>query len=110
MNIVSWFRKLWDRHGPARRLIVVEGDSLPKKLPRRNLVLARDDGDDWSVGMRCPCGCGSTIELMVLPEAKPRWSVRVDDDGRASLHPSVWKQTGCRSHFWVKNGRIHWCD
>lgn len=110
MSIVSWFLKLWDRHGPARRLIVIEGDSLPKKLHWRNLVLARDDGDDWSVGMRCPCGCGATIELMVLPEARPRWNVRVDDDARPTLQPSVWKQNGCRSHFWVRDGRIHWCN
>ena len=109
MNIVSWFRRIWDRHGPARRLVVIDGDTLPKSLPRRDLVLARDDGDDWSVGMRCPCGCGATIELMVLPEAMPRWDIRTDEAGRPTLHPSVWKQSGCRSHFWIRNGRIHWC-
>jgi len=28
------------------------------ELPLWNLVVARDDGEDWSVGMCCPCGCG----------------------------------------------------
>lgn len=110
MTISTWFGRLWDRWGPARRLVVVEGDALPTPLPRRNLVLARDDGDDWSVGMQCPCGCGDTIELMLLQEARPRWDVVTDSSGRPSLHPSVWRKTGCMSHFWVRNGRIHWCD
>tara|TARA_R110002020_G_scaffold69730_9_gene181452 strand:- start:25466 stop:25798 length:333 start_codon:yes stop_codon:yes gene_type:complete len=110
MNVISWFRRLWDRHGPARRLLVVQGDSLPDGLPSRDIVLVRDDGDDWSVGMRCPCGCGDTIELMVLEEARPRWDITVDSARRPTLHPSVWRKTGCRSHFWLRRGRIHWCD
>ncbi|MER8408153.1 DUF6527 family protein [Mesorhizobium sp. M1307] len=60
--------------------------------------------------MRCPCGCGEPIELMVLKEAKPRWDVRIDESRRPTLHPSVWRQKGCRSHFWIRQGRIHWCD
>lgn len=110
MSLMSWVRRLWDRYGPARRLVLVEGDTLPTSLPKRDLVLARDDGDDWSVGMRCPCGCGETIELMILEEARPRWDVSLNASSRPSLHPSVWRRTGCKSHFWVKDGRIHWCD
>jgi len=109
MNFLAWLRRFWDRHGPARRLVAIEGDTLPQTLPRRNLVVCRDDGEDWSVGMRCPCGCDATIELMVLPGAKPRWSVTADAAGRPTLHPSVWRNTGCKSHFWVRNGRIFWC-
>ncbi|MCQ1572731.1 DUF6527 family protein [Neorhizobium galegae] len=59
--------------------------------------------------MRCPCGCGDTIELMVLDGARPRWDITVDHSGRPSLHPSVWRNIGCRSHFWVRRGRIQWC-
>lgn len=110
MKLISWFRQVWDRYGPARRLIVVEGDTLPDRLPYRNLVLLRDDGENWSVGMLCPCGCGDTIELMLLEDARPRWDVDADGAGRASLRPSVWRKTGCRSHFWVRGGRIHWCE
>ncbi|WP_291384342.1 DUF6527 family protein [Devosia sp.] len=109
MRLLKWFLQLWDRHGPARKLIVVDCDVLPPVLPRRNLVLTRDDGEDWSVGMRCPCGCGETIELMVIPEAKPRWSISADHFQRPTLHPSVFRKSGCRSHFWVKRGRIIWC-
>lgn len=110
MKITRWFRKLWGKYGPARRLVIIEGDELPQDLPARNLVLTRDDGDDWSVGMRCPCGCGERIELMILKEARPRWDVSVNKVGEPSLHPSVWRKSGCRSHFWVREGRILWCE
>lgn len=110
MNIARWITRRWQTYGPARRLKVLDGDALPLKMPRRDLVLTRDDGDDWSVGMRCPCGCGDTIELMILDEARPRWDIEVDSKRRPTLRPSVWRQTGCRSHFWVRRGQIIWCD
>jgi hypothetical protein len=109
MSALGWLRNFWDRHGPARRLIVVEGDTLPSRLPRRNIVLAREDGDDWTIGFRCPCGCGETIELAVIEGARPRWDFSADAKGKPTLSPSVWRQIGCRSHFWLRGGRIQWC-
>lgn len=110
IEVRRWWRNLRARFSPARKLVLVEGDSLPTLMPRRNLVLAREDGEDWCVGLRCPCGCGDVIELLVIPEAKPRWDVRVDGKSRPSLSPSVWRKTGCQSHFWLRNGRVEWCD
>ncbi len=109
-KIARWWRNTWARIEPRRSLRIIEGDSLPARLSRRTLVLARDDGEDWCVGMRCPCGCGEVIELLIVPEAKPRWNITTDTKGRPSLSPSVWRQKGCRSHFWLKNGRVHWCE
>lgn len=110
MKITAWFLRLADKYGPARKLLVLDSDSMPNRLPWRNLVLTRDDGEDWSVGMRCPCGCNATIELMVAPEAKPNWIIQIDGKSRPTLHPSVWRQRGCESHFWVRAGRISWCE
>lgn len=104
-----WWRRLTSRILPVRRLRIVEADSLPRKLPWRDLVLARDADEDWCVGMRCPCGCGRTIELLLIREAAPRWDLSTDASGLPTLKPSVWRQTGCRSHFWVRGGRIDWC-
>ncbi|HVV41961.1 MAG TPA: DUF6527 family protein [Nitrobacter sp.] len=108
--IPRWLRRAFDRYGPGRGLQIVEGDSLPARLPRRDLVLAREGDEDWCVGMRCPCGCGRTIELLLVKEAKPRWDLHTDPSGRPSLKPSVWLKTGCRSHFWLRRGRVEWCD
>ncbi|MBX3303009.1 MAG: hypothetical protein KF899_01230 [Parvibaculum sp.] len=105
-----WWRRLIVRLTPRRSLIVVEGDMLPKRLPFWSLVMARDDCEDWSVGLRCPCGCGQRLEMMLLKGVKPRWDISVDPKGHVSLHPSVWLREGCKSHFWVKGGKIVWCE
>ncbi|MCK1298466.1 MULTISPECIES: DUF6527 family protein [unclassified Bradyrhizobium] len=107
--ILRWLRRAFDRYGPRRGLEIVEGDSLPARLPRRDLVLAREGEEDWCVGMRCPCGCGQGIELLLVEEAKPRWDLSVDSSEFPSLKPSVWLQTGCKSHFWLRRGRVEWC-
>jgi len=110
MKSPLWWRRLKARALPARRLKIVKGDSLPSRLPHRDVVLARDGDEDWCVGMRCPCGCGQTIELLVIREVAPRWDLSVDAKGFPTLKPSVWLQKGCRSHFWLRHGYVHWCD
>lgn len=110
MRLARWWRNTWARFAPHRKLRIIAGDSLPPCLPRRDVVLARDDGEDWCVGLRCPCGCGQTIELLLVSEARPRWDLTVNEQEQPSLVPSVWLKTGCRSHFWVRHGRIVWCD
>jgi Family of unknown function (DUF6527) len=105
----AW-RQLITALTPDRKLIIIEGDSLPTRLPRRNLVLAREDGEDWCVGLRCPCGCGKQLEMMLLREVNPRWDLTVDERRRPTLYPSVWLRDGCRSHFWVRQGKVVWCE
>ncbi|WP_229502990.1 DUF6527 family protein [Pseudoduganella guangdongensis] len=60
--------------------------------------------------MRCPCGCGDTIELLLVAEAKPRWDITIDRQYRPSIVPSVWRSSGCKAHFWISKGRVHWCS
>ena len=108
-----WARKqllrIYDSLGPARSIQIIAGDDLPARLPRRALVLAREGGEDWCVGMRCPCGCNRRIELLVVAEARPRWDVVIDQYGRPTLTPSVWLRDGCESHFVICRGRVKWC-
>ncbi len=110
MKSPLWWRRLKARLLPARQLKIVKGDSLPSVLPRRDILLARDGDEDWCVGLRCPCGCGRNIELLVIRETAPRWELNTDAKGLPTLKPSVWLQTGCRSHFWLRHGRIQWCE
>ena len=56
MKWPRWILKQVDRILPARRIIIVEADTPPQKLPRRNLVLALEYNEDWAVAFRCPCG------------------------------------------------------
>lgn len=107
-NLWRWWLRVKEGLLPARRVVIVDGDESPANLPIRSLVLLRDGDEDWSVTMRCPCGCGQRIELPLLPEVRPRWSLRVDRRSRPTLHPSVWLKEGCRSHFLVRAGKVIW--
>ena len=110
------FRALWHRIKSAyedkwvvRKIEIAKGDFLPQKIPARNLVLVRDGEEDWSVGFVCPCGCTRTIELLLISDANPHWRLTRNQKGQPTLSPSIWLNEGCRSHFWVRDGKIVWC-
>ncbi len=109
MKKPAWLLRLIEFVLPTRRIRIMEGDTSPDRLPLRNIVLAREDGEDWAVGFMCPCGCGKKLELLLVKEASPNWKLTIDASNRPTLHPSVWLKSGCRSHFWVKNGKVVWC-
>lgn len=56
--------------------------------------------------MKCPCGCGDEIPINLDARAGQAWRFYVRR-GRASLFPSVWRDTGCGAHFIVWNNRIY---
>ncbi|WP_375171130.1 DUF6527 family protein [Marinobacter sp.] len=62
----------------------------------------------WSM-MSCPCGCGDSITLSLQAIHKPHWSLSQTESLRPTLYPSVWRDVGCFSHFWVRDGRVFWC-
>lgn len=73
------------------------------------LYIAGAGENAWAASMVCPCGCQDVIELNLLQQVRPRWSAVEHADGTVSLNPSVWRNIGCRSHFILNNGEIHWC-
>lgn len=103
----SWLR-MKETLLPARKLQLVTDECLPEKLPQRDLILLREGSDDWCIGMQCPCGCGQRVELPLLAEAIPRWKISVDVKNRPTLQPSVWLKGGCRSHYFVRGGKVVW--
>jgi hypothetical protein len=84
-------------------------EALPKKMKRRTIYVVQEDGLQEQAAMICPCGCRSILHLNLLPDERPCWRITKHADGTASLHPSVWRQKGCKSHFWFRQGRIVWC-
>lgn len=66
-------------------------------------------GVDRSLVLRCPDGCGETLTINLDRRSGPAWQVYVED-AAVSLYPSVWRNTGCKSHFIIWRSRIYWCD
>ena len=62
-----------------------------------------------SVAMACPDGCGEQLTVNLDPRAGPAWRL-FKTEVNMSLFPSVWRETGCLSHFIVWRSKIFWCD
>ena len=58
---------------------------------------------------RCPCGCNSVITLSLQQAHRPHWVLSRSKKNQPILYPSVWRDTGCMSHFWIHYGRVYWC-
>lgn len=94
-----------------RRRWTAEWCEDPPDLPRPGRVyLVGDRADPWSAAMACPCGCGALIQLSLLRQDRPSWTAAVAADGAVTLHPSVWRVRDCRSHFFLRQGRIVWAQ
>ena len=73
------------------------------------MYLGRDaDKTVWGGVMQCPCGCRENIHLNFVRGHDSVWTYRIGRDGTVTLFPSVWKNQGCRSHFFVRKGVLIW--
>ena len=58
----------------------------------------------WLV-LGCPDGCGDTLPINLDPRSGKAWKF-VEKRGRITLRPSIWRDTGCRSHFVIWDSTI----
>jgi hypothetical protein len=85
-------------HSEARALCESDPDAvvIVDRQGPRNLVFS------------CPCKCGEILSINIDPAAGSAWRMLNDFSG-VSLMPSVWRTTGCRSHFILWRSRVWWC-
>jgi hypothetical protein len=55
--------------------------------------------------LQCPCGCGEALPINLDPRAGPAWRIYRSVRG-LSLYPSVWRESGCESHFVIWRDEI----
>lgn len=80
----------------------------PKKLRRGVLVLVGEGSEPWAAILMCPCGCDARTELLLAPGPETYWRLSQGRTG-TSLTPSVWRTSGCRSHYFIRDSSILWC-
>lgn len=59
--------------------------------------------------IRCPDGCGETLTINLDARTDKAWRF-YRKRNQISVFPSVWRDTGCCSHFIIWNHDIVWCD
>src|SRR5689334_16211576 len=89
-----------------RRFTVSHVEDVPEHLDRGAFYLVGDPMQPWAAAFLCPCGCGDQITLSLIGSDHPSWRAYLSDDGEITLKPSVWRNKGCRSHFFVRFGRV----
>ncbi|WP_373852844.1 DUF6527 family protein [Brevundimonas abyssalis] len=114
-NMRRWFQRATGDFSRARerwcrpRVQLELVAERPRKLRRRRLYVSLQAGAPAFGTMLCPCGCGETLNLRFFGNRRPRWSVAWDREARPTVRPSIWRRTGCGSHFNLVRGRVLWC-
>lgn len=114
--VTAFFRILWDAVQDAVFSVFnrsefrsVRVEEMPDRLKPRHLYLVGQK-EPWSAALLCPCGCKAVIQLSLLRTDSPKWSFTLNRSGVPTLSPSVWRTTGCRSHFFLRKGSVVWCN
>lgn len=107
-GIGGWFKQFFKPNAP--QYITVYIDELPVQLQKLTVYVLGESEHLWSTAMICPCGCGELLQMSLHKQGRPRWELTNHGDGTVSLSPSVWRKVGCKSHFFLKHGRIIWCE
>lgn len=85
---------------PLVRVATQEEAAQALKRPGAMILVQPSSIPKW-LQFRCPCGCQETVALNLMAHVTPRWRTRFDRSGRVSVWPSIRRQSGCRSHFFV---------
>lgn len=86
-----------------------ESQAEARSLARgTNRLFIVQRGISRSVVFECPSGCGDILTINVDPKAGKAWRMRLKE-GTLTLLPSVWRSTGCRSHFILWRNQVWWC-
>jgi hypothetical protein len=79
----------------ARELVTQPGDAV---------LIVR--GSPKSFVLVCPCGCGDQLTINLDSQSGPAWHF-FESNGEVTLYPSVWRESGCKSHFVIWQSRIY---
>lgn len=84
--------------------------AVPPSPQPNTVYVVGDDESVWAAALVCPCGCREIIHLSLVRDARPSWRVQTHRNGIVTLLPSVWRTTGCRSHFVIYRGHLLACQ
>lgn len=108
---MKFFRRFWiavTGYFIRPRWLAEVCEDIPEKPRRGRVYLIGDEDAPWAAGLVCPCGCGALIQLSLVTEDRPSWRAHTSEFGQVTLHPSIWRVRGCKSHFWIRDGRLIW--
>jgi len=82
-------------------------DEIPDKFNRKVIYFIGSEDYYWQAAMICPCGCKNILQLNLIADHRPFWEYKIEKK-RVTLFPSIHRFVACKSHFFVRRGRIIW--
>ncbi len=102
-KLLNWFKKLlWEKY---KYQFV---NDVPCIIEPHVIYIVQNNGYAWQLVMLCPCGCKKNLHMNLTQEYKPYWKFKIDKRKRISLHPSIHRMVGCKSHFFIRKAKIVW--
>ena len=125
LGFFKWLTKVWSSNGNSRpqtnkrhedisqeinspNFKIDFVDDIPELMSDNTIFIVQDGNAPELLAFKCPCNCKANIILNLLEDASPKWSFEIKDGALIDIHPSVWRNVGCKSHFFVTNGKIRW--
>lgn len=99
LSFVEWFKPKYKVYPTV---------DIPTYIKDRTIYVVGNQSEPWLVSFKCPCGCNKDIHLNLLPDANPRWKIYLKSGNKIDISPSVWRTSGCRSHFFIRSGKVVW--
>ena len=90
------FRGTVSNRSEASAYLERPGDAVLVERGRPRLLL-----------ISCPCGCGEEFPINLDPRAGPAWRLYREVRRGLSVYPSVWRESGCESHYVIWRDRIY---
>jgi hypothetical protein len=105
-KLLKWLLSFYRKEKPYRYVIV---EDLPNKIEPGTLYIFANNGYYWQIAMFCPCGCKTVLYMNLVDDITPFWKYHIDHNNLISISPSLHRKTGCKSHFFLRKGKIVWC-
>lgn len=92
--------RFWHKEVRYREVVKVPDQATAlAELAESRIVVVMPGETAKSVKFHCPCGCGEVLTVNLMASVAKAWRLTVEPEKGASLYPSVWRDTGCQSHF-----------
>jgi Family of unknown function (DUF6527) len=83
-------------------------DEIPDNPKRKVVYFIGHDEYYWKAVLICPCGCNKILQMNLMNEYDPFWKYKIEKNNRVTLSPSIHRIVGCKSHFFIRKGKIIW--
>ncbi len=89
------------------KAVVSSRGDVGSHLRKPNDAVLVSRGEPRWLILSCPCGCGEQFPINLDPRSGKAW--RIYNAGRKDMtvFPSVWRDTGCQSHYIIWRGQVH---